>query len=305
VIIPVWQQALETQLSTLRLLKTISRVMDGSDDPTSPSFDYDLKSIQVAEPFGWTANASRAVTAAAAKVPADASVTAANLPTQAAWWWFEEPLQVATTNENRNVRALLLAWVKSSGRFGLGCSAWCDPAPEDALSGFKCIPSQTLFWPESMGLDQALATIRVSYMKEYGPGGPMAGQQSIGPERYMAATEKFIRFILAATAWMGTVLPEARVQVHRHLRKEAERYLGPQDPRGVKVIQLRKMEHHGEHAEGDGREYSHRWMVDGHFRQQPCGQGRADRKLIWIDSYIKGPDDKPFVDKQRAWVVNR
>jgi hypothetical protein len=303
--VPVWQRALEVQLGGLRLLRNISNVLP-EDDDTSDSFRYDLHAMRKAEAFGWTENASRAVWAASAKVPGDASLNASNLPTQAAWWYFEEPLQVPTTLESRSVRGMLLAWVKSAGRFGLACSVWCDPAPEDDLIREAIIvPSQTLFFPEDLDMNHALEYIRDSYLREYGPRGPQHGKQLLGVDRYMLASEQFIRFILAACTWMGTVLPDTRIQVHRHLRKEAERQLGPQDPRGVKVIQLRKMEHHGEHAAGDGREYSHRWMVDGHFRQQACGTGRADRKLIWIDPYIKGPDDKPFVDKQRAWVVNR
>ena len=30
------------------------------------------------------------------------------------------------------------------------------------------------------------------------------------------------------------------------------------------------------------------WEVQGHFRWQPCGTKKQDRKLIWIDEYLKG-----------------
>lgn len=51
-------------------------------------------------------------------------------------------------------------------------------------------------------------------------------------------------------------------------------------------------------SEGMGRVRKHRtlddmkmsgsWEVNAHYRYQPCGVGRKDRKLIWIDKFIKG-----------------
>jgi hypothetical protein len=47
-------------------------------------------------------------------------------------------------------------------------------------------------------------------------------------------------------------------------------------------------------AEQPGRDYQHRWWVRGHWRNQPYGPGRAQRKLIFIDPQIRGPQDKPI-----------
>lgn len=50
--------------------------------------------------------------------------------------------------------------------------------------------------------------------------------------------------------------------------------------------------------------WSHRWLVNGHWRQQACGSGFALRRPTWIASHVKGPDHKPLVIKDRvtAWV---
>lgn len=55
--------------------------------------------------------------------------------------------------------------------------------------------------------------------------------------------------------------------------------------------------------QGDGRHYSSRWVVRGHWRQQAHGPGRAQRRTQWIESYIKGPEDAPLAPHTlvRAW----
>ena len=52
-----------------------------------------------------------------------------------------------------------------------------------------------------------------------------------------------------------------------------------------------------------GIDWKHRWMVRGHYRLQPCGPGNAQRKLIWISSFLKGPEDAPL--KTPAYRVAR
>jgi hypothetical protein len=50
-------------------------------------------------------------------------------------------------------------------------------------------------------------------------------------------------------------------------------------------------------------EHDFRWPVRGHWRLQPCGTGRAERRKIWIDAYVAGPEDKPLKTRTRVSVV--
>lgn len=56
--------------------------------------------------------------------------------------------------------------------------------------------------------------------------------------------------------------------------------------------------------EAEAREYSHRWIVRGHMRNQPIGprnsKGGQNHMRIWIAPYVKGPEDKPLVLKDRV-----
>jgi hypothetical protein len=54
-----------------------------------------------------------------------------------------------------------------------------------------------------------------------------------------------------------------------------------------------------------GRVYTQRWIVRGFWRQQRCGPRGADRKRIWIDSYIKGPSDAPLVIGDKVYKVQK
>lgn len=55
-------------------------------------------------------------------------------------------------------------------------------------------------------------------------------------------------------------------------------------------------------TEGSGSvEWQRRWMVRGHWRLQPYGPQKSLRKPIWIDPYVKGPEDKPLDVRPTVW----
>jgi hypothetical protein len=69
----------------------------------------------------------------------------------------------------------------------------------------------------------------------------------------------------------------------------------------VRVVTLRQPKNNGKPGEvGDGRDWSSRWWVRGHCRAQWCPSTKS-HKLIWIAPYLKGPEDKPIV--QRIYAV--
>jgi len=78
-------------------------------------------------------------------------------------------------------------------------------------------------------------------------------------------------------------------------------------PSEVVVVQFRKT-HYTSEGGGEKRavNWSHRWIVGGHWRWQPYkdpASGGEIKKRIWISPYMKGPDDKPLKTKQRVYVL--
>ena len=74
----------------------------------------------------------------------------------------------------------------------------------------------------------------------------------------------------------------------------------------VKVVQMRRSQSDRENGTGDAPvEWSHRWMVRGHWRQQ-WHQRLSTHVPTWILPHIKGPTDKPLkVPVAEVWSVNR
>lgn len=92
----------------------------------------------------------------------------------------------------------------------------------------------------------------------------------------------------------------------KHARRRAAR--SDVDPDRLRVVRLRKAEHKparspGE-GEGEGQEWSHRWIVHGHWRNQwyPSIQ---EHRPKWIPPYVKGPEGKPLIVKDVAYLVDR
>lgn len=76
-------------------------------------------------------------------------------------------------------------------------------------------------------------------------------------------------------------------------------------PENVVVVQLRKFETARTVVDQDGTEidWSHRWLVSGHWRNQYLPSRQTHRQQ-WISGYVKGPPDKPLIVKERVstWV---
>ncbi|MGW5569673.1 hypothetical protein ACWEVD_00610 [Nocardia thailandica] len=108
----------------------------------------------------------------------------------------------------------------------------------------------------------------------------LMSQPSLAETSEVGADKKTAR----AAARAGTVLdPVTVVELRRQYR--------PTDPA---------------HApdEQPGR-YHHRWVVTGHWRNQPHGPDRAQRKRIWIPDHVKGPDGAPLLVRERVNVWRR
>lgn len=103
------------------------------------------------------------------------------------------------------------------------------------------------------------------------------------------------------------VLAVSRFDGDRHSRKRVARLRQRlrSDKDGVLVVRLRR-EKQARKEEGESSvEWSCQWPVSGHWRNQWYPTDQVHRQ-IWIDGYIKGPEDKALrVHAGRAFEFNR
>jgi hypothetical protein len=81
-----------------------------------------------------------------------------------------------------------------------------------------------------------------------------------------------------------------------------ERRGNPRD-REVSVIDIRPPSPVHRGSGGEPIEHDHRWIVRGHWRNQPWGKKRTLRRRIWIDEHVVGPKDKPLLNRPKVNVV--
>lgn len=98
-------------------------------------------------------------------------------------------------------------------------------------------------------------------------------------------------------AWLlmsqPTIAEVENLQPTRAARRRAQR--AGLDLHSVHVLHLRRSERDPGAPQDDpaSREYTCRWMVRGHWRQQ-WYPSRGVHRPIWINPHVKGPDDKPL-----------
>jgi hypothetical protein len=107
-------------------------------------------------------------------------------------------------------------------------------------------------------------------------------------------------------------LMQQRIAVHhrerpdRPSRREGQRLgFDARGEREILVVRLRREQGERHDPSGEAANYSHRFIVGGHWRNQWYPSSQIHRQ-IWISPYVKGPDDKPLVVKpRRAFTWDR
>lgn len=90
--------------------------------------------------------------------------------------------------------------------------------------------------------------------------------------------------------------PTPRAVRRRHEREGYE-------PGRYSVVRLRRRTSRAEpEGEAEKREWTHRWIVGGHWRQQ-WYPSLGEHRQVWISDYVKGPEDKELIIRPRFFDV--
>ncbi len=122
------------------------------------------------------------------------------------------------------------------------------------------------------------------------------------------------KFFVAANVWLGQkILEQTPMVAPRAAAKRAARASVDINTASLRYVRLRRKENIRERTAEEAQQvnWSCRWVVEGFYRNQhyatlgPKEDPKA-HKLIWIDSFVKGPEGKPLKPRgEKVFVVDR
>lgn len=286
-----WTQALEDQLNAMRFAARTAR--NYRDHEMARTLQIDGMALTQAKTFYWSEKCVEVVQASMPAFNLDELRSARELfYCDGAWCWFERPwLTIKLSTGDSPMVALSWYWTvffdtvqelqaERNGHPVIGITAWIRVKTGDLT------PVLWEMVDEGQPLSRGLAGSAPSKMAEW-------------DDDAVKEVDQIKRFIVAASTFLRQkLLSEAERSIPRQARKRVNRAGWVGEPI-VSVVQLRAREageSRGESTDSDV-EWSHRWIVRGHVRQQyypSIGQHLP----IWIHPHIKGPEDAPL--KPRA-----
>lgn len=314
----LWMRAIEAQFEALRLVTTTLKVVKSGKVPANKLFpdqhwDFEYTALRRGDCYAWGRDPITAVRMASASIPLESQLWLEHVPSLGyGWFWFDVPLQIQTRSAASRVEAILWGWSDESKHDSLVVTAFARDASQGLLS------STVFRWQIGESIEQVLARCRAEYEASYGPGGRWHGYAAsiedvdVSRQRTLAAIESLARFVLSAFTWVKQeIISFGSGHVERHRRKQLARENKlERPPSDVKIIALRRVNYQsssGGSAVGgeSGRAYNVRWVVRAHPRNQ-WYPSKGRHELIWIDPYVKGPDDKPLKEtKATVFAVTR
>lgn len=303
-----YSEALERQMDVLRVVDALrkagARIPSPMGDPPFTASEnqqlaYMGEMLAGAAPYYWSRELCDLLISSAASLPLDAVLHSDQLPARAGFWWFEAPFEFpCPAHENERDYLVALFWWKASvdpailrsvsERSGeLRQGGGSDGVAWVALVGREGFAGGFPAWMDTLPFGTSIH--RWIWDRE-------SGEEETPPsdDYDPVYIEMFTRVVVG-----GLLLINQRIAMTTHHRAEraARRRMeriGWQHEPVIQVVQLRRRETTHEHPnEHEARDWSCRWFVRGHWRQQPCGPHQSERRTVWVTPYVKGPEDKP------------
>jgi hypothetical protein len=166
-------------------------------------------------------------------------------------------------------------------------------------------PAWVLFWNFERSLEDQLKIIKDTKTEI-----PTTLDKVVTMD-FSEGNEKVIKFFAAGCLWMQQkILITKSIHVNTHEKRAAKRHgINPE----IKLIMLRRRDvqmpkEHDENTTEEVKkkdfEWHVQWIVRGHWRNQYYPSIKENR-TIWIDPYNKGPEDKPLINPEKIFIVNR
>lgn len=272
--------------------------------------DMDLSEQQAlaldrADTFWVSRDMIRLVEHSAQSLP-DSKLSEIDLPTRSGFVWLEEPWRARDIHDQECLTRAFM-WAPTRLQFGSQISteisgvwvcfySWKDDSEHDesvlAAAAYKRQKLEDFIQPLP----------RLMLLQSFG----WAFGMKAPPEENAEVT--LSQKILTFWRLVQQRLPrQERAQKDRGTTRRLARMGTTLRQEEVRMITLRQQRPTSEaNGSGDSEEvlWSHRWVVSGHWRNQYYPSTNEHRP-IWINSYVKGPDDRPLVVKDTVFSWRR
>jgi hypothetical protein len=144
-----------------------------------------------------------------------------------------------------------------------------------------------------------------AHLRYQDPAAVMADHAANPPElmgEYVVQSTNITRILYSIFALMDQTITVLEEYTDKRLARRTRDKRRP--PPMVTIMKLRHAKSHGQYS-SDGSWLTYRSVTAGHWRWQPYGPGRSQVKHIWINPYIRGPEDAPFHRPERVSTLAR
>jgi hypothetical protein len=305
-----YSQALEQQMGMLRRTEgdagvlhaeiTIAALEDGGviqDRDTLANLmeaarQAAIETLTVATPYYWAPEICELIETTGASLPGY-SLRPEDLPTPAGFCWFPRPMLLPVPEGRPDLEAISRMPSFMWARLASGEGIW------------YCMTQSTTDWPQGQPATSGLWDFGQS-LDDVVNGMPPCtqGADGIPPEMVTARVVKQLRVMATSFVFMNQrILATVEECPDRPTRKRAAALL--ETVPTIQVVKLRRVSPGSPSESEHDVEWSCRWVVSGHWREQYYPSTKEHRPKF-ILPYVKGPDDKPLRNPaQRIFAVSR
>lgn len=278
-----YSEAIEEQLARLDFVK--HEMQRGSKDHTDLVFlRAAITALSEGETYYWAPDVCRTIVAVGSLMPQTWAFDVNSLPSPAGFFWFKGGLWWRAGDQAVGVDSI--CW-----RRGLDQ----NQKPAAAVGMFMANGQGQIGFGSMTMVQGETAEAMVQEVIDHS-----ADQQTAA-----AGVPIVLGFAACLTFLQQRILVAPKYRIERHARKRLE-HAGFQHEPLVRVVELRRKATASKPSD-DAKtvEWSHQWIVGGHWRQQWYPTLERNQP-IWIMPHLKGPQDKPLKPpRAKVFAVTR
>lgn len=228
-----------------------------------------------AEVFFWSKALLEVVLECSTSLPQDTKLELSDFPTLEGFFYFEAPVKFI---------------IQNSLAIALHGITWAIVLNKDVI---------VVLWNSALERPYLTTAAPVLFGNAEGSTTLSLDSIRVGPKFNVVPLAQWPLFASMLLFMKQKLVTHTEQHPDRAARRRTKTKLNP-----LHVVYLRKYDYTPSHHDSKHIDHEYRWMVRGHWRNQYYRSINANKPL-WINPYIKGPEDKQLKPKQNLFAVVR